>query len=238
MDEITQPAILGGKKELVPYIDYRRDAGTSWARALTQSQVVDLIDLAGELAVITPLDLNRRITPKQFEQRLRKLDAAEDANSKLVRIVGYTSGLVTLFYVWWSWAWVHNFARECSTGLDEQEARTNAAIRMGLDEQQLADRMARRDVSYMVNLFLTRRAREMQGEVAFRVAQDAVRGDPRSKDIFFRHLTDASGEREQPSVFDPSNLSEHELMAQIAKMKKDVGLIADTAIEAEVEIKP
>lgn len=236
MDELTPPAIIGGPKELVPYVDHKRDAGTAWVRSLSDAQTANLVDLAGELAQTFSITDIRVITPRQFESKLTRSGKIEDLHSKLIRIVGYTAGPSTLYFVWWAWAWIYNYTRECKLQEFDEAARAATAEKMGLSVPDLTRRLARRDVSAIVNAFLVRSAKEMKGEIMFRTASEARDGTPKAMEMFYKFVATEEVHTDKASVIDPAQLSENQLMSEIAKMKKDLGLLADT-VDAEVIIQ-
>lgn len=225
MDEISPPAIDPDAKPIrVPGLKFKRDAGTSWARALDTEQVADLIDLAGELAVIFPVIKERRITERTFESKLRDMGQYEHGVDKLARIIGHTDGLVTLYHIWWSYAWVANYTRaSLSKDREEKTCHDETARRMGIKPGVAMQRLARRDVSYLVNLFFVRLAREHEGQVAWRATQDAINGGSRALDTFYRHVKSNEDTGTRGGEFDPFQLTEAELMADIEKKRKRVG---------------
>lgn len=225
MDEIQPPA---ERTDLTPakvsHLKFKQDAGTSWARALGPSQVADLVDLAGELASVFPVVKERRVTEKQFNRKLKDLGLWDEANQMVTRIVGYTSGLVTPYTIWWSYAWVYNYSRACSgADRDEAQARETTAGRMGITLTKANALLCRRDISYLVNLFLVRRAREMEGEVKWQTAVDALNGGARAQDLYFKHVAKDQDTGETSGAIDPWNKSEAELKAEIDRMRKNVG---------------
>lgn len=234
-EKVYPPAIAEDQTpQIVPYT-LPRDSGTAWARGLTATQVADLVDLAGELAAIFPVMADRRITQKQFENKLKKLGFAHDAEEKLVRIVGYTSGLVSLYYIWWAYAWVYNFDQEYELEADEGAAEISAARKMGLTEREITKRLSRRDVSYVVNLFLGRKSRELKGRIMHRTAREALRGGAKHIDLFFKNVADEK-QTDETSVIDPWAMPTPDLMAEIQKMRKDVGLVQDLDAEARIQL--
>jgi hypothetical protein len=238
MDEIRPPATRPDlKPEVVSHLKFKRDAGTSWARSLSPSQVADLVDLAGELATIFPVVKERRVTEKQFNNRLKKLGLFDEANSKTVRIVGWTSGLVTPFTIWWSYCWVFNYTRAAtSKERTEEEARDETANRMGMTPRSLNERLARRDISYLSNLFLVRRAREMEGEIKWQTALDAVSGGSKAQEMYFRHVAKSEDSGSRAGDLDPWNRSEEELKSMISQIKKEVGEQEEMFEDAEVDV--
>lgn len=241
MDELLPPAIDGpdAKPIVVSHLSFRRDAGTAWARALSVSQIADLVDLAGELAVVFPILSDRRVTAKQFEKKLQQLGAWQGGQDKLIRIIGYTSGLVTLYYVWWSWAWVYNYSAACMSGEfeNEEQAREATARHMGLELRALQERLTRRDVSYMVSLFLSRHSREMAGEVAFRTTQEALKGSAKAQELYYRHVLAEDDASKNGAFQDPFSMPTGELVAQIERMKKEVGFKAEESLPVPAEIR-
>lgn len=223
MEEIQPPAkFTDAKPVVVPALKFQRDAGTSWARALNPAQIADLVDLAGELSVIFPVVKERRVTEKQFLKKLESLGQLSAANDKLLRLVGHTSGLVTLYLIWWSYAYVANYTRvTMMSGVDDtMAAREETARRMGISVSALTERLARRDVSFMVNLFLSRLAAEAEGEIAWKTAQEALLGGARAMDLYYRHVRTAEDGGERGGALDPFNLSEGELMAEVSRLRK------------------
>lgn len=225
MEEIQPPAIDGKALPVrVPALKFKRDAGTSWARALNPSQIADLVDLAGELSVIFPVIRERRVTEGQFEKKLHETGQYRFAMEKLTRIIGHTSGLVTLYHVWWSYSWVANYTKvTLADDNTELESHNETARRMGIAPGRATERLARRDVSFMVNLFLTRLATEYEGQIAWRTAQAAAKGGSRETEIYYRHIRSTGEDEGQRSgMLDPFNLSEGELMAEVERMRKQV----------------
>lgn len=222
MDEI-KPPVAGGKQPLRSQkpLKFRKDAGTSWARALDPTQVADLVDMAGELAVIFPVVKERKVTETQFNKKLHSLGALEAAEAKLSRIIGSTGGLVTPYLIWWSYSWVYNMTSGRGER-DEVAQHEWTARRMGLTAQQATERLARRDVGYLVNLFLSRRSREMEGEIRWRAAQEAASGGARAMELYFRHVAGKDEEGERGGQLDPFSLTEGELQAEITRMNKMV----------------
>lgn len=230
MDEIRPPSTRVDEQpiRIEKPLKFKKDAGTSWARALHPTQVADLVDLAGELAVIFPVVKQRRVTESQFKKKLHELGAAEAAEQKLKRLVGNTAGLVTPYDIWWAYAWVYNLTA-ARADRDEGGMRENTARRMGMTLAKVEEKLARRDISYLVNLFLSRRSRELEGEIRFRVAQEALDGGARAMEMYFRHVAgkDNQEEGERGGMLDPFAMTEGELQAEVARMKKQVGTKKD-----------
>jgi hypothetical protein len=115
--------------------------------------------------------------------------------------------------------------------------REKTAERMGITLKTANERLSRRDVSYVVNLFLSRKAREMQGEVEWRITSDALAGGVRDKEMYMRNIAQAGEDDTSPALEIPAEaMGEAELMRTIANLRKSVDEPVDT-IPAEVEIK-
>ena len=203
------------------------DSGTSWARSLSQSQIADLIDLAGELAQIFPPMKNRQITQKVFDAKLEEIGELENGRAKLARVIGLGNGLLSLYLVWWSFSYCFNFTRISGLGVNEDEEDTinqKVAASMGVSESVLLSRVTRRDVGYLVNLFLQRSAQEMRGQVAWTVTQNAMAGNGHAINAYFKHIVgDGEEAAGRGTHFDPFAMTEGELEAEISKIKKQVG---------------
>jgi len=237
MYEMTMPGDDGEsiKSFLVQKIQRLPDAGTEWARALSPSQVADLVDLAGELARIFPVTQNKSITPAAFHKKLDKIGALQEGNKKLARVIGVADGRVELFSVWWAGAYVFYLAKESAKSDNDDEVAAAIAMEMKLKPKILNARLMRRDISYLTSLFLTRVAREMLGEVSLRVAQGARSGDARMTDLYFKHVVgeDRDDTHGGEIHFDPHSMTENERMAEIKKLRKQVG---EEAEEIEVNL--
>jgi hypothetical protein len=237
MEQINPPSTRSDLlPEAVSHLEFKRDAGTAWARALSPTQVADLVDLAGNLATVFPVVKERRVTEKQFNNKLDKMGIRGEADQQVQRIVGWTSGMVTPYVVWWCWCWVYNYTRCCSgSDTNEAEARADTASRMGITLDKANHLLCRRDVSYLVNLFLVRMAREMEGEIKWQTAIGAMNGVSKAQDLFFRHVASSADIGERSGTIDPWNKSESELMQEIAKMRKEIGEELN-AEDAEFEV--
>lgn len=242
MDEIL-PAESDGPDATpikVPFLRFRRDAGTAWARTLNQGQIADLIDLAGNLGDVVPILAERRVTEKQFMTKLRGMGLDDEAKSRLSRVVGFAGSGVSLYYIWWSWAWVYNYTRATSMSeRSEEESREVTAKRMGLTPVQLEERLARRDVSFMVNLFLSRAAREMQGEIAWRTTQQALEGGVKAQDLYYKHVATNEELGDKGGLeFDPFNMPSDEMQESVKKMRKQLNLHQSQDAEIEIIQRP
>lgn len=246
MDEIL-PATTDGphaRSKIVPFVDRSSDSGTSWARSLSASSIADLVDYAGKLAYLVPILNGRKMTKKRFELILRRKDCLEEAHTRLARIVGYAGSQVEPYYVWWAYAWVYNYTRFATDFDDDREAKEHTAGRLGTDMSKVEYILVRRDVSYMVSLFLARSAREMQGEVAWRTTKSALEGGSRAQELFYKHVMKESDVAESGTILDPFDIPTNELMADIERMRKEAGIVPTLDVpmqpveeDADVEVK-
>lgn len=237
MEKIHLPAHQGGGHLEVTHLSPPKETGTAWARGLSAAQRIDLVDLAGALSVYFPPLKQRRVTERQFFSKLKKLGVLEQLNQQLVRITGSSAGITNLYNIWWSYTWVWNYSRACEMkDRTEEEARDETAERMNLTPEKAQARLTRRDVSFIVNLFLSRRAQEMRGAIEHRTALDALNGGTRDRETYFRNIAvERESHVSDAHEINAEAMAEDELRREIAALRKSVGEVVDT-IPAEVEI--
>lgn len=225
LDEILMPLTDGGGTLKVPALG-KHDGGADWLRALDDDRRCQLLDLAGKLSTIFPILSDSRVTERQFYAKLKKLGQLESCLRALARVVG-THGAVGPYEIWWCHRYSYHYTRYATNSdLSIEEARYKAGERMGLADKKLSLMLARRDISYLNNVFLIQSARDLEGEISLRVAQGALSDSERDRDSYFRYVRPwKKDEVAKGREFDPDKMETADLKAQIKRMKKDMGII-------------
>ena len=238
MDLIRAPSEYPDQKDiLVPYLAPARDVGTAWFRGLKPDALANILDLAGELEeVVHPLR-DRSLTQKEFYQRLKKAGLLQNAQDKLVQIIGYNSRqIISLYHIWWSLAWAYNYSRYANRAEQDQgEIHESVAKGLNIDPKEAQKLLARRDISCMISGFLERFAKERKGEVMWKTAVEALNGNHKYAQLYYDYVVPDQVSKETGSQVNYEGSTEEELKAVIAKLKRDVGETV-TTIEAKVTI--
>ena len=237
MERVLAPSEYGGEDLLVPYAIQHRDAGTAWFRSLKPDAVAEILDLAGEIGRLVHPDKNRALSQKEFYKKLYGAKLVEQARDRLVQIVGYNSNaIISLYHIWWAMTWTHNYIRTASSAERTQEdTHRIVSEKMGVSSSEAAEILLRRDVSAMVNGFFERAAKEHKGLVMWRTTEEALKGNDRHAKIYFDSVVGEAQPKDSGTRTNFEALSEAELQAVVAKLKREVGEPVET-IEAKVTI--
>lgn len=208
------------------------DSGFAWVRALSPARRAQLIDLGAALYEVRS-ETKAKLNEKKFSNLLQKKGVGQQAYEQLVSITG---AKVTLWDVMWCYHYAAVSKRLAEDGNVEFGDIDNlASEEMGVSKDEVIRRKARLDFAEMIAVFQEAQIDFSKGSLLIRKWHDAMRGDNVSASFFVAK----KGQEDTLTVrTDIASMSEAEIMEEMRRLRKSMGLNAELPEPVDAEFTP
>lgn len=212
------------------------DSGFAWVRSLSPARLQQLVDLGAALLEVRHQS-RAKLTESKFNDLLEKHGVGRQAYEQLVSITG---AKITLWDVLWCYQYASISKRLAEDpNLEFGEIDNVAAEELGCRRDEIVRRKARLDFSEMIAVFQEAQIDFSKGSLLIRKWHDAMRGDNTSASFF---MSKKGSEDKITVTTDISSMSEAEIMAEMKRLRKTIGVVQsgdkDEPVDAEFEESP